>query len=971
MSGRRYLCGKEKVKLNDPLKWHELRVKANNDPLLTFCYAALFLELQRYQIDLDFWTLLNTTHYPGSLFPTYDTNGIQRMEYFHVILQPEQAAQIISLINPTVSDDKHTQKFLHILNLEDSTKLYPTDARVPSSWDIKDLKDPCYKLADGVPAYSTLYASQNNTLSTKHIILLNAELGEIFNLHEEDIAFLSIKPQRLVLYYVIALLKTKVKIRLDELDLKVIEVLNNLSTAITDIESEIEYWHAEYDFLDEQDWEDIESKKQQHPTLDIYMAVELKLLQRKQQFSQFIIRRIVLRCIHNLLRNKPSEYEPLKTVPNDLCHHVTVSGPVASGKSTSIAMAYSMVEEDGAVIISSDEYNKILSDNMGLELFSKHRSQMTLAEAWQIKKIIWDEITTKKQSGHGYHWIFETMNPPADNQRNVIYLHTADHQRAIEREQRRAQEQERTVAAAAVVSSYRHPFNNLLNTINQQNNATTLLSLIDSDLLHSPAFQMLEPNLKYAKSTIAKLRNSRLHIYDIEKFIEFMERSYRIPQHPNQNHLLIGEDEIQLHEFFNQLIHNAQNIPVLLHTNIYIDEQPLTVAVLVRISKFIKLKNKLFQSQTDQELYSALNAIYQFKNTPSLTHLEHSLIDMILDKFKEVSSIKHLNIIGFHYYLKYYDSLEDRIRATQWFQAASAKIRDNGIIVTTMLEAAQHGDLAFIKQQINASNNARNLQNTQGETAVHIAVKNLDPCAVFLLVMPFYCSGINIFIKNHEGDTAFDLAKKIREHQQLHRDQQNDLGKIITILSNAEYNFNINLASYVSCIFNPINLLVKLMDDLVIPIAREEAFIRNNPLLAEAIQRAPDIIGLCTAPQITIIGYLVEFALNGAAEVGLENPSLRTGVHLTILLLASIKFHGTSNHSTDLPSTDMAFKLPQLSLLEGATDSNILATVGSLDIEVGQLYRIGPALTAGPSIFHHSIASPSISSLATGRLLTA
>jgi hypothetical protein len=268
------------------------------------------------------------------------------------------------------------------------------------------------------------------------------------------------------------------------------------------------------------------------------MTIAVTIASYEQIYSEItpLIKAHVAAHIQNAIDNKT--LSAIKCVPCDVQQFFGITGPVASGKSMSEALARNALQEQDAIFVSSDEWNEILIEilKLKLEKYQKRLGKLTLAEAWFIKELIWQLIAEMNQKNQGVNVIQEAMSPLSlrlpSKGTITIYINTASPEGAVERVKIRGDICGRYVSGGETFGSYRWPWFNLIAAIDKglANDTRLCLHVIDTDL--SYIYRAKPQTERIQRATIATLSNQVLKIYDLKQFIKFVSWSYMINPSP-------------------------------------------------------------------------------------------------------------------------------------------------------------------------------------------------------------------------------------------------------------------------------------------------------------------------------------------------------------------------------------------------------------------------------------------------------
>ncbi len=418
----------------------------------------------------------------------------------------------------------------------------------------------------------SLFSEKNNRLPSPKLHVYAAKA----KLNVEDLAYTTLKPERLVLHAIIALLTVRTMIK-DSTQLE--KDVSNLYKKFFQINPEMEKtWENEFSTLglslnqlvnnhindsekelknltDEQR-KDISEIKSLVTTLDkaeldersqaIYHLYEsnLQIATTIHLYKKYhaIIQQNILTKVSDMITVEIAEqkFQELERYPlaNRQCYAVT--GPVASGKSVSEKLARKQLAGKNAAFISSDEWNKLLCANLNLTGFVGYGGKLTLAEAWYIKCIIWNDIQKMEQAGRAPNWIQEACDPssikPPALAKMEIFINTSSHVQAANRVKVRGEKSGRYVSASAATGSYRWPWLNFISTLEKNKNMPLLtIKLMDTDVMHYSLQrneQKLSEEERETRTNIATFNHGVLTIHNMQRFITLIQRSFKITAWP-------------------------------------------------------------------------------------------------------------------------------------------------------------------------------------------------------------------------------------------------------------------------------------------------------------------------------------------------------------------------------------------------------------------------------------------------------
>lgn len=412
----------------------------------------------------------------------------------------------------------------------------------------------------------TLFSALVNRLSSPQI----HAFANKARMNEENLAALSLKPERLVLYHLLAqlVMKTRIKDK-NELQLIINQLIRNYQECFPSRNSDYEEqfnrvfnrlnqlakdypFTGEIPVLEEPDRAVYEQMHALHETLrstslsnthkaiysltesDTEIAILITAYTiHHQNFSQMIsqdVEQVVQQAIDN------GQLQPLEIISLEEQLFFGFTGPVASGKSVSEDLAKKKLQGQGMAFISSDEWNEILIAVLSLGNYQKQCGKLTLAEAWFIKNLMWDLLHKMAEKRQTVHISQEAMNPASlrlpEQAESFIFINTARPELSIERVWARGERSGRYVSGSDTFSSYRWPWQQLIAVIEKGmvRNPRMQLVIVDTDIYYSMHSE--SDDLREKSSTIAHLQNNVLDIHHLKPFIDFVNRGYMINPAP-------------------------------------------------------------------------------------------------------------------------------------------------------------------------------------------------------------------------------------------------------------------------------------------------------------------------------------------------------------------------------------------------------------------------------------------------------
>ncbi len=234
-----------------------------------------------------------------------------------------------------------------------------------------------------------------------------------------------------------------------------------------------------------------------------------------------------------------------------------VSGPIASGKSSSYQRIMAQHPTENFIFISLDQYGALLrgdghfwSNPNSHEFFeylkrnvfgqtptpNYEQSKVPLAEAWLIGERFYELLAIQMQQGAAPHIIMEGMNPAkfkyaaARGGQFTVYANTARPEGSVERMHARGAREERYVCPLATLHSYKEVYLQFLQSIikarKYYSEENVQIILQDTDLLYAikklpTEFQ--EPQKKFQLVTF-NLRENKLTIHQLPPLLRCIER---------------------------------------------------------------------------------------------------------------------------------------------------------------------------------------------------------------------------------------------------------------------------------------------------------------------------------------------------------------------------------------------------------------------------------------------------------------
>ncbi len=398
----------------------------------------------------------------------------------------------------------------------------------------------------------TLFHEKNSRLTSPVIHAYAAKTG----MDPEDIAFYAMRPERLILQAVIAnLLVSTVVIDSKDFDSRVWELFHRYFNTHPDSKDKWEKRYAELSLDTPEDKEKVLALIEKINLIaDKYIETglyhinetseEIALLLVKQEKFHRIIQAEIKEQVEKMVRAYVAD-EKLERMP---CYELIdrqcfgVTGPVASGKSTSENRARALLAGRPAIFISSDEWYELLTANQNLEGFTMHRGKIALAEAWRVKELTWELIRIMENQGRAPNWIQEAVNPASiaapPKAHTTIFVNTSNPYQAVKRVKMRGEKSGRYVAGSATVTSYRFPWIHFVGAIKRNvNDPLVTIHVIDTDLLFVAG---------KSETAIATFKEGVLEINNLHRFFSFIERFYRIHAKPTSDDEVLSNKQPNL-----------------------------------------------------------------------------------------------------------------------------------------------------------------------------------------------------------------------------------------------------------------------------------------------------------------------------------------------------------------------------------------------------------------------------------------
>lgn len=585
----------EKELLKEKELWSLYENVSGNDEKLTFMIAAIVRRIKEMGIDITKEEIAKICFINRTEAGFPETSPEYRTEYFDVDLGEQDPAKIkenlsksssryakwtscfkLSELNMMVKANELTKPgmsrhtytltyqgevlpiretswyFIKALKFIKELEIKP-DSLTKDPWQLRNLSN--FETAirwvmqrTDSPVQFTLFSPQNNRLSSAKVHAYAAKA----KMDEENLAATSLRPERLVLHVIIAQLTTHITFidrkQLEELASSLYEKFfeinkeckNTWESIFREMEKKLS--NKEYDAEDENRVSEL-SKIISSSQLDdqhrmIYHLHEsdseiATIIRLHEKFNKFVMEDIITKVALLMEGLKPLERYPLS---ERMCFGVT--GPIASGKSVTEQIIRAILKDEGdksAAYIGSDEWNMILSahSSVAQSNFAMHCGNLTLPEAWFIKVLIWKMINRMEAAGSAPNWIHETCNPlaikaPRDG-KTTIFINTADPNNAANRVKTRGDKIGRYVSASAAIGSYRWPWLNFIELLKKADKRISI-NIIDTDIMYTDT--SIDEKIRMNLSTITHVFNEILKIYNLNHFLAFISRGFRVNPAP-------------------------------------------------------------------------------------------------------------------------------------------------------------------------------------------------------------------------------------------------------------------------------------------------------------------------------------------------------------------------------------------------------------------------------------------------------
>lgn len=485
----------------------------------------------------------------------------------------------------------------------------------------------------------SLYSKDVNLLSVVNIHAYSSKIG----MDEGTMAYWSVKPDRLILHHLLAQLvtrtqianKTKLAETIDGLTAKYHELfpgkaklyLEQLEQKIKDFNALFETYTKEQNFFSypPQNSEEasvllsaktfytqiknnpnIDSKSSNPLSTESDAEIALLIAIYKQHHREiaYEIKQDITHLVQEAIDKKM--LLALDLIPIHQQKFFGITGPIASGKSYSKTKTTEKLNQQPAAFISSDEWHSILMKALNLNSEQKKCGQLTLSEAWFIKKLMWKVLKELNQKQQGIHIIQEAMSPfrlniPTEGT-VTIFINTAMPEKALFRLKVRENLLGRSVSSAKTFQSYRWPWLNLVEVLHHDlvNKSNFSLKIIDTDAVHIYKNQS-EASCEQA-STIATLEQGILNIHHLERFISLIIRGTLInpaAKGPEDGWLKAQVNQQKLKEELEKIFNSPYKLTIKLWEKT-LDLEQLLSEMLRKITA-TKAIQQFFRSQQKKE----------------------------------------------------------------------------------------------------------------------------------------------------------------------------------------------------------------------------------------------------------------------------------------------------------------------------------------------------------------------------------
>lgn len=475
-----------------------------------------------------------------------------------------------------------TQHFLSAINRY-RVNQFKRDNQIKDLWDIQSatINPLMWIKPHGFEQVEvTLFSNKCNELTSAQLYVFGKKAG--MNIDEiECFAFTSLKAERLVLDYFIALLHVKAQtINESDLDQTLSSLCEQYLTlfagTFNDFTNQLQHIKQKYQaialHLNESSYFSGEDEVRHNQLSKLYERISASQLDKEdeclyelkesdQEIAVIIatykeyhetITKVIREQVVQIIDQEISQNRlfPLQYIDPMQQYVIALTGSVASGKSTAEQLARELINKnESTVFISSDVYNGSLLKILNLKHYKKHGSSLTLGEMWFIKEIINQELNELYKNNLTLNIIQEAMSPSSvnfpTNATKIVFITTATPQPGLARAEIRGHKQGRFVSGAGTFSSYRLPWHNLLSHLEKtQNEQQCFVYVIDTDLYTKRAPFTIN---NASNCGIIIYQNKILNISNLLRFISLVNRGYMIhPEPTSQNRWLIGRMDLNL-----------------------------------------------------------------------------------------------------------------------------------------------------------------------------------------------------------------------------------------------------------------------------------------------------------------------------------------------------------------------------------------------------------------------------------------
>lgn len=383
---------------------------------------------------------------------------------------------------------------------------------------------------------STLFAPESNQLTPDMVHNLAILMGDL----DENIAYLSLKPKRLLLHHLLAELTLHTAI-VEDADLPMLmlvmtslyELFNPTFNAdIFKFAQQIQKTlrstlagdnltrYLELKHKARVNYPKLIAEQLFYSDLGVEKAANMMLF---YQLFQEKLQEYLAESVHQFIEQLIVDGKVKPLAKHSLARQeiVGLTGGVASGKSAAEKAERKRLGE--AAFVSSDSWNKLLLLDIPRTKAEPRCGSLSLAEAWWIKNLFWRKFSAT--CDRAPHVIQEGMqissiHIPKHTMHVTLYVNTAQPTWAVRRMKTRGIKSGRFVGVSETMSSYRLAWRDLLKSI-----------AYGIGLQESPAvIKVIDTDCYYAgdKRPIATLNAGILSITHLSRFISLINRSYQI-----------------------------------------------------------------------------------------------------------------------------------------------------------------------------------------------------------------------------------------------------------------------------------------------------------------------------------------------------------------------------------------------------------------------------------------------------------